>query len=106
MTNPIAGWVKDGDNQGKDLDFASEAASIYANWNGFYDPESGIEKYTASVYVNDELSETFALDGTVTNLEDHTLHFQHGDHVHVSFRITYPIISCGLIHLYLSHSCY
>ena len=66
------------------MKFSSESASIYANWEGFQDIESGIEEYVASVYINNVMKETFILDGMTTNIEDHTLHFQHGDNVYVS----------------------
>ena len=83
MTDPLAGWVTDGSSRDEDLDFSSSAASIVAKWGDFVDPESGISAYEASVFVNGQRKETFSFDGSIEELEDHTQHFEQGDHIHV-----------------------
>ena len=45
ITEPIAGRVKDGLPNEPDTEFSSEAAMASVSWDGFYDPESGIDRY-------------------------------------------------------------
>lgn len=44
-TPPIAGTVFDGSVAGVDSDVTNDATTIYANWSGFSDPETGIAEY-------------------------------------------------------------
>ncbi|XP_070573688.1 uncharacterized protein [Ptychodera flava] len=46
---PIAGDVFDGPDHGIDIDFQSSSNRICANWQNFFDPESGISKYILGV---------------------------------------------------------
>ncbi|XP_076085326.1 uncharacterized protein LOC143056125 [Mytilus galloprovincialis] len=48
-TPPIAGNVYDGQTYGVDLAFAKFPDKICANWQGFFDPESGISFFMVSV---------------------------------------------------------
>ncbi|XP_052081925.1 uncharacterized protein LOC127719726 isoform X2 [Mytilus californianus] len=48
-TPPIAGKVYDGQTYDVDLLFTKEQDVICANWQGFFDPESGISFYMVSV---------------------------------------------------------
>ncbi|CAG2251012.1 unnamed protein product [Mytilus edulis] len=48
-TPPIAGKVYDGQTSDVDLLFTKEQDVICANWQGFYDPESGISFYMVSI---------------------------------------------------------
>ena len=53
MTDPVAGWVKDGPDRPVDMAYSSRPASVWTYWDGFYDPESGIINYEITVAVND-----------------------------------------------------
>ncbi|XP_066300154.1 uncharacterized protein [Branchiostoma lanceolatum] len=44
-TGPIAGEVYDGDQVGEDLQFINKAEEVCANWNDFYDEDSGIKDF-------------------------------------------------------------
>ncbi|XP_076085507.1 uncharacterized protein LOC143056307 [Mytilus galloprovincialis] len=48
-TPPVAGNVYDGQSYGVDLAFTKDPDVICANWQGFFDPESGISFYMVSV---------------------------------------------------------
>ncbi|XP_070204336.1 uncharacterized protein [Littorina saxatilis] len=82
LTPPIAGRVVDGDDINNDVDYTSEAASIAAAWEGFSDPETGIDSYTLSVFVNDVLKHTDS-DIHDEQFVDHSLSLKHGDTAHV-----------------------
>ena len=45
FTPPIAGTVWDGSTLKTQTNFTFADTSLAANWNGFYDPESGIDMY-------------------------------------------------------------
>nr|KAG5686567.1 hypothetical protein BaRGS_027224 [Batillaria attramentaria] len=60
ITPPVPGNVSDGENAEKDEDFTSEAATMSASWAGFYDPESGLQPYTLTVLVNDDIQTVIA----------------------------------------------
>ena len=65
------------------MKYTSETVTKNCHWIGFYDPESGIDKYNVDVYVNNELKDTFdAKRNTV--FEDKTISLEHGDRVHFS----------------------
>ena len=49
VTSPVTGHVADGLLDGEDVEFASDPAIVAAHWEGFYDPESGLD--TASVAI-------------------------------------------------------
>ena len=55
MTDPVAGWVKDGSVKPLDMEYTSKPASVWAYWSDFYDPESGIVKFEISIDVNEEV---------------------------------------------------
>ncbi|XP_052073991.1 uncharacterized protein LOC127711867 [Mytilus californianus] len=44
-TQPVAGHVLDGDIMDEDLKYQSDSSKVCAQWNGFYDPESGLIEY-------------------------------------------------------------
>lgn len=49
-TPPLGGWVNDGDSPDKELDYASDTASVAAVWAGFSDPETLVKDYTVDIY--------------------------------------------------------
>ena len=53
ITDPIAGWVRDGANKSQDMSFSSQPATLHTYWQDYYDNESGIDKYDTTVTVND-----------------------------------------------------
>ena len=79
ITPPIRGTVIDGSTE--DIQFSSEAATIRAAWNGFYDPESHIKDYSVGVYVNGEHRRTFDA-GQENSLLDNSMSFKHMDNVY------------------------
>ena len=56
MTNPVAGWVKDGKDPPHDMLFSARPATLWLYWGDFFDPESGIVAYSVTVFVNGEVS--------------------------------------------------
>ena len=88
VTAPVAGWVHDGPDEREDMMYSSLPASLHTYWGGYRDPESSIHKYTATVTVNQEEVKVMQKDGTVTKLEDHSLHFQQRDEVKVQVEAT------------------
>ena len=51
LTPPVQGSVYDGLFPGPaDLEFSSKPATVSAQWQGFSDPESGIEDYQVTIY--------------------------------------------------------
>ncbi|XP_045189288.2 uncharacterized protein LOC123546793 [Mercenaria mercenaria] len=80
-TFPIAGHVQDGRDDKNDLKYSSETVSKSANWNGFLDPESSIDKYRVDVRINNEYKATFDV-GKETEFEDETISMEHNDRVY------------------------
>lgn len=83
-TPPIPGYAVDGSNLKKDLVFSSKTATKTVSWNNFTDPESGIDNYVVSIYINNARVKTFNATNH-THLTDNSVSMQHGDTVH--FRI-------------------
>ena len=83
ITEPLSGWVHDGQVPTEDIEYSSQAASVYSHWGDFYDPESGIDEYIVTMSVNGEDREEFVMRGDEEYLEDHTQHLQHADFVQV-----------------------
>ncbi|KAI6660257.1 hypothetical protein LOD99_10427 [Oopsacas minuta] len=50
LTNPIAGFVKDGLDPNSNLYYTYIATTVQAVWGNFSDPESGIAQYNATIY--------------------------------------------------------
>ncbi|XP_063447918.1 uncharacterized protein LOC134727466 [Mytilus trossulus] len=44
-TQPVAGHVLDGEVMDEDLQFQFDSSKVCVQWNGFYDPESGLSEY-------------------------------------------------------------
>ncbi|KAK7498950.1 hypothetical protein BaRGS_00009759 [Batillaria attramentaria] len=83
LTPPVPGVVVDGDDINSDIEFTSETASLSSSWQGFHDPETQIDSYTLSVFVNGDLAEEFTdLSSNASNFTDHSFTLQHGDRVH------------------------
>ncbi|XP_053407458.1 uncharacterized protein LOC123547213 isoform X2 [Mercenaria mercenaria] len=80
VTPPISGHVKDGKKNEGELSFSSETVSKFANWDGYYDPESGIDHYKVDVVINNEEKGTFEA-GKQSEFEDHTISMEHQDQV-------------------------
>lgn len=78
MTLPLPGKVLDGKQAGLDLKYSSETVSKFANWDGFFDPESGIASYKVDVYINNVYGASFE-DISAEVFEDHTLSMKHND---------------------------
>ena len=83
VTRPDQGWVHDGQDPAEDIEFSSQTASVFSNWGDFHDPESGIDEYIVTLFVNGENREEFIMRGDEEYLEDHTQHLQHTDFVQV-----------------------
>ncbi|XP_046375524.2 uncharacterized protein LOC124148470 [Haliotis rufescens] len=81
-TPPLLGYVFDGADLLRDVEFSSETATIASSWANFTDPESHVPEYTMMVFVNDELKKKFHV-GSVTSYTDHTMSTKHKDHVRV-----------------------
>ena len=83
-TPPLAGYVVDGKvSEREDMKYTSETVTKTCHWNGYLDPESGIDKYKVDVYINNELKDTFDV-GTEQNFEDKTISLEHNDRVYFS----------------------
>lgn len=72
--------MNDGKTNDDELSFSSETVSKFANWNGYYDPESSIDRYKIDVVINNEKRGTFET-GKATEFEDHTISMEHQDKV-------------------------
>jgi hypothetical protein len=80
-TPPVPGYAVDGSDLSEDISFSSETATKHVAWDNFTDPESDIEKYSVSVYINDAKTKTF--DATKeTELVDHSVSMDHKDVVY------------------------
>lgn len=84
-TSPIPGYALDGSNLKKDLIFSSETATKTVSWDNFTDPESGIDNYVVSIYINDARVKTFN-PTEHTYLVDNSISMQHGDTVHFKIK--------------------
>ena len=83
-TPPITGHVTDGNMSDKeDMRYTSETVTKKCHWIGFFDPESGIDKYMVDVFINNELKNTFDVAKQQT-FQDKTISMEHNDHVHFS----------------------
>ena len=51
LTNPIGGFVLDGNDVSKNEHYTSNPTTVQAVWGNFSDPESGIAQYNATIYV-------------------------------------------------------
>ncbi|XP_013400547.1 uncharacterized protein LOC106166509 [Lingula anatina] len=80
LTTPVAGWAVDGLNLNQNIDFSAETATVSSAWDGFYDPESGIDHYEVIVIVNNEEVD-FATLKKDQHFEEHTFSLEHGDTV-------------------------
>ena len=81
MTEPIPGYVVDGHaSDEEDMSYTSETATKTCHWDGYSDPESGIQKYLVEVYVNNALEGTFDV-GQNKQFEDKTISLEHSDHI-------------------------
>ncbi|XP_061168902.1 uncharacterized protein LOC133178171 [Saccostrea echinata] len=80
-TPPLSSYAVDGPDLSEDISFSSETATKIVTWDNFTDPESGVEKYTVTVYINDAKIKTF--DASIkTTFEDHSISMDHKDKVH------------------------
>ncbi|XP_033637389.1 uncharacterized protein LOC117298318 isoform X2 [Asterias rubens] len=98
LTPPVQGSVYDGLLPGPtDLEFSSKPATVSAQWQGFSDPESGIEDYQVTVYrkhsdsenaTNDfeVIHEAESVGNDVSLIEWHHFHLHHKDQVYVNLR--------------------
>ena len=84
VTPPLPGFVVDGNVKDiQDQNYTSETVTKHCHWNGYFDPESGIDNYKVDVYINNELKDTFDV-GQKEYFEDKTISLEHGDDVHFS----------------------
>ena len=84
ITPPLPGHVVDGKTtDAEDIKYSSETVTKNCHWSGYYDHESGIDKYMVDVYINDELKDTFNV-GEEQMFEDKTISLEHNDRVHFS----------------------
>ena len=84
ITHPMSGYVVDGKaTDREDMNYTSESVTKHCHWNGYFDPESGIDKYMVDVYINNELKDTFDV-GREQQFEDKTISLEHEDHVYFS----------------------
>ena len=50
LTPPVEGTVIDGDKDGfTDLAYSASTARVSLQWQGFFDPESGIDSFSVKV---------------------------------------------------------
>ena len=68
--------------------FSSRPASFNAHWGDFHDPESDVAKYTITVTQNQEDVLVTEKKKEYKEMEDHTMHFKHGDEVKVNVEVT------------------
>ncbi|KAK7493737.1 hypothetical protein BaRGS_00015066 [Batillaria attramentaria] len=89
ITPPVPGNVSDGAMVTDDEDYTSETATVTTSWAGFYDPESGLAPYSLSVFINDELENTFSgIDIDKLQYTDHAFSLQHRDIVTAELQAT------------------
>lgn len=88
-TPPVAGIVYDGLIINVDQSYSSSLTTVEANWNGFYDYESSVARYTITVYRQSGGSLTMdavystMVDGTVTHVSLTQFSFTNGDQIFV-----------------------
>nr|KAG5704401.1 hypothetical protein BaRGS_031107 [Batillaria attramentaria] len=88
-SNGLPGNVSDGAMVTDDEDYTSETATVTTSWAGFYDPESGLAPYSLSVFINDELENTFSgIDIDKLQYTDHAFSLQHRDIVTAELQAT------------------
>ena len=80
LTNPVAGWVKDGLDPTENVDFSYVDSAAYCNWNGFYDPESNVAGYEVQSFISGVPGFLRSV-GLVTSSTDTSVVLQHGDTV-------------------------
>ncbi|VDI79784.1 Hypothetical predicted protein [Mytilus galloprovincialis] len=96
LTEPESGEVIDGVQTGfTDLKFSPSTAKVGAQWNGFHDPESGIQQYEVSVEVTSNNTEEYevikdwhTLHSKTDNIEWVNFHLHHKDQVKVKLKTT------------------
>ncbi|XP_048251916.1 uncharacterized protein LOC124135018 [Haliotis rufescens] len=90
-TDPVKGWITDGDNKTQDVTYTSEQALIQAVWGGFSDAESGIVKYEVDIYTNNQHRKTNIIlpnqNGQLNYLNEKTLELKQGDVVYTKVRV-------------------
>ncbi|XP_038050876.1 uncharacterized protein LOC119724026 [Patiria miniata] len=96
LTPPIQGDVYDGLLPApNDLAFSSRPATVGSHWQGFSDPDSGIEDYQVTVYCKHTESGTSdfevihgadSVGSETTSIEWHHFHLHHKDQVYVNLR--------------------
>ncbi|XP_038050728.1 uncharacterized protein LOC119723897 [Patiria miniata] len=98
LTPPLQGSVYDGLLPGPtDLEFSSKPATVEAQWQGFSDPDSGIDDYQVTIYrkhdgssndTNDfeVIHEAEAVGSETASIEWHHFHLRHKDQVYVNLR--------------------
>ncbi|XP_061188852.1 uncharacterized protein LOC133197029 [Saccostrea echinata] len=80
-TPPVPGYAVDGPTLLEDTSFSSETATKSVTWENFTDPESGIEKYYVSVFINDAKIKKFD-STTESTFIDHSISMEHNDKVY------------------------
>ena len=85
ITPPLPGWVNDGVEPLRDVQYSAESATKRCNWNNFTDPESGIEKYEVKVTISNEDNhyqheKSFGIKDAIS-FTDHSMPMKHNDFV-------------------------
>ena len=91
ISPPDSGTVQDGSDPGVDQSYSSSLTSVSAQWSGFSDPESGIDRYVLEVYRKPSLSaepatiiHTDEVGGAESSVTWNHFSLGHGDKVYVS----------------------
>ncbi|XP_070573548.1 uncharacterized protein [Ptychodera flava] len=93
-TAPVEGWIKDGLDTERDMAFSPKAATVSANWDGYYDPESQIKEFMVTVWRRPNLQgnpspqmqvihEAESVSSSKNFINWHHFHLHHKDYIHV-----------------------
>ncbi|XP_070573546.1 uncharacterized protein [Ptychodera flava] len=96
-TEPVEGWIKDGLDPARDMAFGSKAASVSANWNEYFDPESNIKEYIVTVWRRHApqgnstppfhiIHDSESIPSSDNSINWHHFHLHHMDYVFVELQ--------------------
>ena len=96
-TAPITGYVHDGTDCSRDIDYQQDSTSVSACWGAFSDPESGIEYYELGVGTRPGLDNIrqFLHNGLTTSGKVGNLNLKDGWRVYVTVRACNRADACS-----------
>ncbi|XP_072034301.1 uncharacterized protein [Amphiura filiformis] len=96
ITPPVSGYIMDGQiENGIDMEYSSQPASVAAFWDDFYDPESSVAEYIVSVnrqtssngtHRSETIHQPESISKVQKSVEWHHFNLLHNDFIHVNLR--------------------